>query len=247
MAERLEFACGALQGSAHLSRGIPCQDSVFGARGAHAAAVALCDGAGSVPHSELAAQAASRALASYAAEHFELLWSLEDAVVRDVIVTLGVTAVREAAPGVRPACTVLLAAMAADGRSLVCHLGDGAILALGRDGRGRLFSEPENGERPNMTYFLSGPEPLRHLRVLRPEPDSAEAFVLGSDGVSAGLYSYSGAASPAVEKMVGWLRSGGQAHAAALLDDALKNVFRSQSADDVSLAILLRAGAAAEG
>ena len=68
-----------------------------------------------------------------------------------------------------------------------------------------------------------------------------------SYGVSAGLYSYSGAASPAVEKMVGWLRSGGQAHAAALLDDALKNVFRSQSADDVSLAILLRAGAAAEG
>ena len=243
MVEQLKLAVGALQGLAHESRGEPCQDSVSACRAAHAACVALCDGAGSVPGSERVSEAVARALASLAAERFERLWTLRDAVLRDLIVSAGTAAALAAAPEVRPACTVLLAAMSDDGRCLVCHLGDGAVLAVPPAGGGRLLSAPENGESLSRTFFLSGPEPRQHLRVYRPE---AEALLLCSDGVSPRMYERSGAASPAVGKMVGWLRSGGEAHAEALIGDALRNVFRSQSADDLSLAILLRAPRPAE-
>ena len=237
--DKLMTACGVLCGIYHEDRDVPCQDSVCAQQSENVSCVALCDGAGSVKGAERVSESAARALAALFTERFDALWALEDDVLRSLILSQGVEAVQKDAPGIPAACTLLLAAMHTDGRCLVCHLGDGAIIASGVDGTGRIFSVPENGRSASETYFLCGPNPMRHLRIYRTLPDWADALLLCSDGVSRQVYELDGTAAPVVRKMVGWLRSDGEAFAARLIDDALRNVFRRLSRDDLSIAILL--------
>ena len=237
----LKCAHAVCVGAAHERRGLPCQDSTASYRTEHACAVTLCDGAGSVPGSEHAASAAADAIAVFAAESFETLWSSSDMVVREALLQSALDAVRERFGDLRPACTALLAVMADDGRWMAAHLGDGVILALEDLLTGTVLSLPENGSSLSATYFLSGPDPLKHLRIYRGDAAQASYLLLSSDGASALLYDIAPITlAPVVFKMSRWLKEHDADAVSEAIGEDLRDVFRQRAYDDLSLAILCR-------
>ena len=62
-------------------------------------------------------------------------------------------------------CTLLFYACGG-GRFLAGHLGDG-LMALVQGEDCRPLSLPENGENPSETWFVTSPDALEHLRLLR--------------------------------------------------------------------------------
>ena len=66
---------------------------------------------------------------------------------------------------------------------VLCHIGDGAAVAIGGGGERWTLSAPENGEYADTTYFFTGEDWRRRLRFSLVGPDHDTVFVM-SDGVT---------------------------------------------------------------
>lgn len=238
---RLKCAYALQPGTGHLADDLPCQDSVSVVQTEDGCFAVLCDGAGSVPGAEEISRAVASGLAAYAAGKFDQLYAMEESLLKQTILGVCLDSLERAAPG-RPAhCTLLMAALHRDGRALLCHLGDGVILTLSGEDSGRVFSWPENGSRKNETFFVSGPNPLRHLRIYRGLPEETWSVLLSSDGISDMLYFLpEGNAVSALEVITGWLQNLDEEAVCEKLDTELNELFRKGTQDDMSLVLLYR-------
>ena len=115
----------------------PCEDHTamrIGPGGC--TAITLADGAGSYSKADTGAQITSAAAASYLAVHFDALWKMapEDAAQHILHAVLHELAAEAAASGIdlKEYSSTLLAAAAVpdDGRYLLFHVGDGALIGL---------------------------------------------------------------------------------------------------------------------
>lgn len=232
------FACAVQTGSGHRQRGTPCQDSAQGFAGADAWAIALADGAGSRADSHLAARAVTRALGQALAGNFARWYDMPDPALGQALLDLARRAVEAEAPGVPPACTLLLFAVGADGRCLLVHLGDGAALGVGPGG-GMLLSAPENGEEENITFFLSSSDAAEHLRISRQLPPGCHTVLLCSDGSAASLLNpRTGGVAPGVAVLARQTAALPRPTAEAYMEEDLDRLFRPRTPDDMSLAVL---------
>lgn len=222
-------------GTYHIAEGLPCQDAFSSAEHEGTAAIALSDGAGSYPHSEIASTAVSEALSKYAASHFDELYTLEDADLKKKILSVARETVEAENPGMHAKCTLLLFASRHE-KSFLMHIGDGGAIAVNEEGSPLILSYPENGDSPNITFFLDGVEAERHLRLKRDLHDHLSSLLLCSDGVYGSLFDVNGKTiAPAVGIMDSWLRSGNQEAAEEKLRKAMRNIFAENTADDVSI------------
>lgn len=238
MINSVKAAYAVQVGNLHLAAKLPCQDSIFFFRGERACCLALADGAGSVPGSELASSAVCKALAKAAVSCFAEWSVMADDDLKQEILNLAADSVDAAVPGRKPDCTLLLVAIADDGRALWCHIGDGGIFFVS-DGECRLLSEPENGLESYITFFLSGADAARHLRVGRTVLSRDSAFLLCSDGVEPTLYdAEAGLCAPAVRIVAEWLRAEPESAVSEALDSHLNSLFRQRSDDDMSLGVI---------
>ena len=236
------FKCAAAKqvGTSHQETGRPCQDSVYIEKGEQFACVALADGAGSREDSELAANAATKAFAVELAARFDEWYAMSDEELKERTINFCREAVRVAAPETEPACTLLAVAAAQDGRSLACHIGDGAIIACSGDGDRILLSHPENGSELYYTFFLSGTKALEHFRIYRDIDPRYTAFLLCSDGAGASLFNLEGETARAVNIFAAWLAHYPEDEVSEKLSQELDDLFREKTNDDMSIALLGR-------
>ena len=174
-------AGAAVTGSSHERAGRGCDDAWAVARGrglgGPVAAVCVCDGAGSAARGADGARLASRVAAKYLARRFDLLHAANPGAIGADLIGRVRRAIRRAARGGREkefkefAATLIAVAADGCGRSLVAHLGDGAVLGRRGDGPVGAVSLPDNGEFANVTYFVTDEDAASRVRVSRfPRP-----------------------------------------------------------------------------
>lgn len=219
--------------------GAPCQDRAVGFAGGALAGVVLCDGAGSCPHSERAAQRLTEWLPDYLQIKFDTLHALPPEEAAAALAAAGQAALEVLdMPMQECYCTLLFYAAHTDGRWLCGHIGDGYIFRVRQD-TAVVFSAPENGRAINETYFLSEPGSAQHLRIRSGELHEPYAVLLTSDGGGDTLFDrLQQQPAPAVERLCGWLAEKDE----QTVTDALARVTQEKmvpaTEDDVSVAIL---------
>ncbi len=180
--------CASIQGSAHLEKGLPCQDAgkfaVLGERG-ETVVLALSDGAGSAAHAERGSQI----VVQHWIEHFQTL--LQDhpdpaAVLAEsdatdiglILQRIRETVASEAAVLEVEACefsATLLGAVVTGNHALVAQVGDGAWVGVLKGVCGCL-TWPTNGEYAGQTTFANSEMAADFLQLVHlPEAPSALA------------------------------------------------------------------------
>ncbi len=232
-----KYAGIAVQGLMHEKCGLPCQDACIGMEGIEARCIVLADGAGSVPSSEIIADAVVKAIADLVGSHFDSLYEMDDSDLKQRIIYEAEQACSEEGE-FKPDCTLLVSACSSDGRVLLMHIGDGCIFGT-EDGEGMVISKPENGEAANMTYFLSGRTAFYHLRIYRSLPDNCTGVMLCSDGAEEALYDKAnGTAAPAVKKIIGWMHEYNEETVQDVLERAVKDNIQKKTKDDISIIVM---------
>ena len=190
-------------GVSHKKHQEPCQD-----RSAHlekngVRVIALCDGAGSKKHAELGAAAVSEMICSIVSEKFDAMFekledqpTVENHVGQEIIKTIetGLQQIltKHGLKSIQDLSTTLLFFAIKDERYLSGHIGDGVIGKLHKHKDTyytEVFSKPENGGAPNITFFITDPNAHQHLRLYSGYlSQSLKAIVLMSDGPEEVLY-----------------------------------------------------------
>lgn len=167
----------------------PCEDHTamrIGPGGC--TAITLADGAGSYSKADTGAQITSAAAASYLAVHFDALWKMapEDAAQHILHAVLHELAAEAAASGIdlKEYSSTLLAAAAVpdDGRYLLFHVGDGALIGLNSSGTCRVLSRYEHDGPSNLTTFVTVPDIPYFLQQGHLSESRLCGFALMSDG-----------------------------------------------------------------
>jgi hypothetical protein len=208
------------------------------------AAVALADGAGSARHAEHGSRLAVNAMLQLVANRFAALYDLPPAAASDLIVShiraeLAHAAEKTDAALADFACTLLFAAV--DGqRFLAGQVGDG-LIALQEGERATLLCAPAKGEFKNETVFVTSTDAVHCFVVSSGKSDALTGFALMSDGSADALYDYRGRRfGSALSRLAVWLDSHSPGDVSQALEANLREVIRSKSGDDCSLAVLRR-------
>ena len=181
----------AVQGLSHQKQGLPCQDALkYRCLPGGILLVALADGAGSALHAELGAQAAVQAsvdrlitsLENYqpieCCEWAEVIWeTFQNA--RTALEQLG----QEHDEPLRSFATTLTCLVATPEQLVVGQLGDGAVVAVGKDGDLNTVTTLQRGEYANETNFLSQDQAL-DLVTIQVIDEQVQALAVMSDGLT---------------------------------------------------------------
>jgi hypothetical protein len=189
-------AVGAsVAGVSHELTSLPCQD-------AHACehardgwiAIAVADGAGSAPLSEVGARTAVDCAVATLGErigrHLDGTGALNGAeawrgAVDEVLAACLAAVEREADARQRPAselaCTLLLAVLGPS-LTVVAQIGDGAIVVENGDGTIALLTAPDFGEDINATTFLVSPDAVKAAQFTH-MVQSARSAAVFTDGI----------------------------------------------------------------
>ena len=160
------------RGTSHVRRGEPRQDArqVRHAHGSDTIVAVVADGAGSAPQGGTGAAVICRRIAAQAVEALNRLAvaEIDEDQVRDWIDAardvLGAGAARRGR-SLRDYATTLLLAISDGWRTVVAHVGDGAIVARRAGGGGwEALSWPATGEYASTTYFVTD-EPAPNVRI----------------------------------------------------------------------------------
>ena len=173
-------------GTMHIKDGKDCEDSVSRNYDAQSGvtAVALSDGAGSYAKAAIGSDITSRCAAELLVQKFDLLYELDDDTVssyilREVTAALQTAADRDGAAFEDYSSTLLLAAMHPDGRYLIFHVGDGAVIGFTDKCECSVLSLYDHIGPANEATFVTVPNTEYH--ILRGS-GGFYAFSLMSDG-----------------------------------------------------------------
>ena len=249
--------CGiAVQGKDHIGAGVPCQDNVAAAHKNGVHAIALSDGGGSRRFSQVGSEHATKAACALLVERFDDFYTRMDQIkkghpkadkmllrLRLEILDAVMNALRAQVTPERAlpdfGCTLQFAAVK-DGRYIAGHVGDGVIAALYQQGierRVEVLSHPENGDGPNITYFVTDHDAKDHLRLVHGECRQLEGILMMSDGPEEVLYSAGGMHRNTL-KLFDNFAGVGSAEYTAALENFLKGSIAKHSFDDLSLNVL---------
>ena len=220
-------------GNYHITVGLPCQDAVYKYEDDSSAVIVLADGAGSSEKSEIFSSCIVELVGEYLTEYFDELYREEPAGISRCIRSLADQVSKEI--GVSADCT-LLAYARKDEQDILIHVGDGIILGVGE--RARVLSWPENGDYSNETFFLSGPNTERHLRVQK-QMEEIDTVLMCSDGISNELYNKAtGEIARAVYIFREWLCNYPEDQVEKKMTEELVSLFSIHTEDDMSIAML---------
>lgn len=201
--------CGvAVQGKDHIDAGVVCQDNVAAASANGVHAIALSDGGGSRKFSQIGSEHSTKAVSALLVEKFDDFYARLERIkvggkkaealllaLRLEILDAVLQALRKQVSAERTlldfGCTLQFAAVK-DGRYIAGHVGDGVMAALYQRGLARrveVLSHPENGEGPNVTFFVTDHNAKDHLRLVHGECHQLEGILMMSDGPEELLYS----------------------------------------------------------
>jgi hypothetical protein len=181
----------AVQGLSHQKQGLPCQDALeYRCLPGGILLVALADGAGSAAHSEqgarTAVQVAVDALAlklessqpAECCEWVEVFWETFESARAALIRLAG-----ERDEPLRDFATTLTCLTAMPTQLIVGQLGDGAVVARGKDGILNTVTTLQRGEYANETYFLTQEQALEQVAIQVMDLP-VQALAVMSDGLT---------------------------------------------------------------
>ena len=250
--------CGvAVQGKDHIAAGVVCQDNVASAAANGVYAIALSDGGGSRKFSQVGSEFSTRAVSDLLTKRFEdfyerlerikaggpkaqsLLLALRLEILDHVLNALRtqVTAERSLPDF---GCTLQFAAVK-QGRYIAGHVGDGVMAALYQRGLSRrveVLSHPENGDGPNITFFITDHNAKDHLRLMHGECHQLEGILMMSDGPEEVLYDAASGMHQNTQKLFDNCAGVPTAQYRANLERFLQRTVARHSYDDLSLNLL---------
>ncbi len=226
-------------GTRHQRELVPCQDCVHIVRDCPVLCCALSDGAGSCANSRQGAECVTAVVTEVLCHEFECIWEMEPDEEAQFVIQQCYTALAAQEPPIHEmACTLLFCACHQDGRFLSGHLGDG-VMVLEQADILSVFSYPENGEYQNETYFITGEQAEKHLRLRRGIWSKEGTLLLMSDGTADSLFEYATRKpAAACRTLAAWLRDGDEAVIDAVLLKNMEKKFTAHTTDDMSLILI---------
>lgn len=250
MRSLIKIAGISVQGRAHEKAGTTCQDKHFVWRGKDkkSAGIALADGAGSSPYSQIGAEYAVNAVIPFVKERFDDyrrdLTASGVATAEFLAKGLDVTAKSNGLKFRDMACTLLFVVIRRKKKSIhyvAGHIGDGVILCQRNAGVVDILSAPERGEFANETVFLTSRDAKSRLRIYCGTLKRPAGFIVMSDGTADTLYIRRSRTANQVysKQILDWCNRYPQRQISKALDMNLREgVFREVSSDDCSLCML---------
>lgn len=234
-----KIAYAYLKGESHELANLPCQDSIFGMHDDNKVCVVLADGAGSMPNSEYASNYVTNTLVNdFFNNTYKWIFNGDESL-KERIIELTERQIVSETQDKHADCTMLLFGQYKD-ESLIVHIGDGIVLGVS-DETTDVLSWPENGQAINETFFLSGKQAKSHLRIYRNIDNKYKTIILSSDGAESVLYNMKdNKEAMASRKMASWLVEANEQEATEALENAMNNVIKNNTNDDISIAIIKR-------
>ncbi len=250
--------CGvAVQGKDHIEAGVVCQDNVASAAANGVYAIALSDGGGSRKFSQIGSEFSTRAVSELLTERFENFYERMERIaqggpkaqalllgLRLEILDHVLNALRTQVTAERSlpdfGCTLQFAAIKG-GRYIAGHVGDGVMAALYQRGLSRrveVLSHPENGDGPNITFFITDHNAKDHLRLMHGECHQLEGILMMSDGPEEVLYDAASGMHQNTQKLFDNYAGVPTAQYRANLERFLQRTVARHSYDDLSLNLL---------
>lgn len=244
--KEFKLASSQVIGRDHIKNHLPCQDVTYKRKTKKFYFLALADGAGSYENSHFGASYILKALASYLENNFEKLFFEEGSskkITTFIEYSLKHFAVVNAFAFKELSSTLQFVAVK-DNNFLVGHIGDGLIGILDKENNIKVFSQAENGEFANETYFTTSESKEDRLRIKKiPERKSKDTlgFILLSDGSCQSLYSKRDKfLSKANITIINFLRDYSEEEVDRILYNNLANIISQAEGanDDCSIAII---------
>lgn len=249
MRSLIKVAGGAVRGRSHERNGKPCQDEYYVWRGRDkkSAGIALADGAGSSPYSQIGSKFIVNAVIPFVHDHFDDFFKNPSNAGKRIVEFLlrGLSEVAEE-NGLMPndmASTMLFVQIRRKRNSihyLAGHIGDGVIF-FERNKEVKVLSEPERIEYANTTIFLTSNNSESKLRIYSGILIRPAGFMIMSDGAAEALYIKKTKAPNQVycQQIFNWCDKYPQRKITkTLLMNLEDGVFREVSSDDCSLCLL---------
>lgn len=242
-----KVACSRIVGRSHEATQTPCQDFVSARSSASMASMALADGAGSRPRSEIGAEVVVQAILKILSRQFDLIDGMcasdpdaaKQYIHRHLINALNQKAIQHGCSVDALASTLLFVAHKG-GRFIAGHIGDGVIAQVDMTGKPHTLSHPDNGEYANTTVFVTDASAISKFRLFCGASDvNLAGFALMSDGCAESLYDKkTGNPATAIAKLLAWNTMLSRKKMTTILATHLEQMFSQKSSDDCSLAIL---------
>lgn len=172
-------------GLRHIERGKTCEDNVFSYTAKDGVtSISLSDGAGSYKYAEIGSKISSEIAATFMAEKFNRLYELDkdtitEYILHEVLIHIKEVATEKNVELIQFSATLLCVAIHPDGRYLVVHIGDGAIVGLNNNNECEVISIYDHDGPANQTTFVTIPKTDAFVKKGKREYTS---FVLMSDG-----------------------------------------------------------------
>jgi serine/threonine protein phosphatase PrpC len=244
-------------GKYHINNNLPCQDRTFYLEEYGVKVMALADGAGSQPNSQIGAEIVCKEICELLSENFvECLMyfeyekenpakhilkmkELNKIILNHVVQKLKEKAIMMNVPLKELSSTLLFFAIK-DNHYIYGHIGDGVIVGLYNENNGqrlKVISESENGAAANITFFVTDTDSIDHLRLGSGRIENLAGVVMSSDGAADVLFSKNGIDPSSYELFTKFnMKTSEEYH--KILSEFLSKVISNYSTDDMSLNIL---------
>ncbi|MCY4459379.1 MAG: PP2C family serine/threonine-protein phosphatase [Albidovulum sp.] len=243
MRRRLAFAAVAGRTKGNVRNA--CQDDVFGKGIGSLSCVALSDGAGSKKHSRTGARTTVRLVTKLVFQDFDAIFEnvhngncyrSKKKIIEEICGELKKKRFAIKGNTDEYACTLLFAATNGD-KLLFGHLGDGVAVAAEKENC-RIYSEPDNGEFANETYFVTSRNAIDRFRLKAEVLSEPLSILLASDGAAQSLIRRTdGKIATAVSTLCKWTCSSNRKTMNRILKKNLETTIRQRTTDDCSIAI----------
>ena len=237
----------AIQGRAHVDKGIPCQDKV-GMRSAKGTYVmCLADGAGSARLSHFGAECVVEYGINLFLSSFDDIFQMKDGdkakgVIIDAIIGGIEEKARELECDEKDLAATFLAVAVKEDKYIIVHVGDGVIGYLA-DGEIKVASAPSNGEFSNETFFITSPEVGSYMKIFKGNVNNIEGFAIMSDGTEQSLYNKNNRSlGKAVIKLLKHNMMLNEQAMDEQLNQTFVNIIVPKTHDDCSIALMSRDG-----
>ena len=150
-------------GVRHKEQNKICEDNVFSYSSDNGViSVSLSDGAGSYKYASIGSEITTKVSASFLAEKFDRLYKLDNDTIAEYVLHEVLNPIKEIALAkneeiLQFSATLLCVAMHPDGRYIIMHVGDGAIVGLNVNNETEVISVYEHDGPANQTTFVTVP------------------------------------------------------------------------------------------
>ncbi len=244
-------------GKMHITRNMVCQDRTSFIEKNGVKVIALADGAGSKSKSEIGAEIVCNKICElFVSKFIDYLLLFEEektnvakhkknmAKLSKDIISFLVGNLKEKASemniAVEELSSTLLFFAIKDNHYIMGHIGDGVIAGLYNENnsyRVKVISEPENGERSNITFFVPDTNANEHLHLQAGSIDNLKGVLLTSDGAGTVLFN-GNAIDDNVYKLFANFQNQNHIEYQNAIARFLREIISNYSTDDMSLNIL---------